>query len=77
VNWKIAGGTAAVDEDLIASPGGKVHFADGQGQRAIYIPLRNDLDTEGDETFALELASPQRGRLGSVSRIEATIRDDD
>jgi hypothetical protein len=77
VNWKIASGSASIDEDFIASGSGTVHFADGQSQRAVYIPLRNDLDAEGDETFTLELASPQRGRIGSVARIEATIRDDD
>lgn len=77
VNWKIASGSASLDEDFIASASGTVNFGDGQSQRAIYIPLRNDLDAEGDETFTLELTSPQRGRLGSVSRVEATIRDDD
>ena len=77
VQWKVANGSAALDEDFIASPTGAVEFADGQAQRAIYIPLRNDLDAEGDETFSLELLSPQRGRLGSASRVEATIRDDD
>lgn len=77
VQWTIASGTAAIDEDFIASPTGTVEFADGQAQRAIYIPLRNDLDAEGDETFSLELLSPRRGRLGSASRVEATIRDDD
>lgn len=77
VQWKVQNGSAAIDDDFIASPSGTVEFADGQAQRAIYIPLRNDLDAEGDETFSLELLSPQRGRLGSASRAEATIRDDD
>ena len=77
VQWKVENGSAALDEDFIASPTGVVEFADGQAQRAIYIPLRNDLDAEGDETFSLELLSPQRSRLGSASRAEATIRDDD
>jgi serine/threonine protein kinase len=77
VQWKVENGSAAIDDDFIASPSGTVEFADGQTQRAIYIPLRNDLDAEGDETFSLELSSPQRGRLGPASRVEATIRDDD
>jgi serine/threonine protein kinase len=77
VQWKVANGSAAIDDDFIASPTGTIEFADGQAQRAIYIPLRNDLDAEGDETFSLELVSPQRGRLGSAPRVEATIRDDD
>ncbi len=77
VRWKVADGSASAGDDFIASAEGSVDFADGQGQRAIYIPLRNDLNAEGDETFSLELVSVQRGRVGSVSRVEATIRDDD
>jgi hypothetical protein len=73
----VADGSASAGDDFIASAEGSVDFADGQGQRAIYIPLRNDLNAEGDETFSLELVSVQRGRVGSVSRVEATIRDDD
>lgn len=76
VRWTAKDGSADAGDDFIAS-GGTVEFADGQSQRAIYIPLRNDTASEGDETFTVELASPQRGRLGEISRVEATIRDDD
>jgi serine/threonine protein kinase len=77
VRWTAKSGSADSGEDFIASGGGSVEFADGQSQRAIYIPLRNDTTAEGDETFTVELVSPQRGRLGEISRVEATIRDDD
>lgn len=77
VQWTAKAGTAKPDEDFIAGSGGTVEFADGQAQRAIYIPLRNDTVPEEDETFTVELSSPQRARLGEISRIEATIRDDD
>ena len=43
-----------------------------RAQRAIYIPLRNDVEPESDETFTVELTSTQRGRLGEISRVEAT-----
>lgn len=76
VRWTAKAGTAQPDEDFIASSG-TIAFADGQSQRAIYIPLRNDTEVEGDETFFVELSSPQRGRLGEIARAEATIRDDD
>jgi hypothetical protein len=54
-----------------------VEFADGQAQRAIYVPLRNDLLKEGDETFTVQLMSPQNARLAGGASAEATIRDDD
>jgi hypothetical protein len=54
-----------------------VEFADGQAQRAIYVPLRNDLLKEGDETFTVRLKSPQNARLGDTASATATIRDDD
>jgi hypothetical protein len=55
-----------------------VDFADGQAQRAIYVPLRNDLLKEGDETFTVQLMSPQNARLAAGgASAEATIRDDD
>jgi hypothetical protein len=54
-----------------------VEFADGQAQRAIYVPLRNDLLKEEDETFTVELLSPSNARVGTTPRAEATIRDDD
>jgi len=77
VEWRIRSGTAKVGEDFISPETGTVVFADGQSQRAIYVPLRNDTLVEGDETFTMELTSIQRGRLGEIRKVEATIRDDD
>jgi serine/threonine protein kinase len=77
VHWTAKSGTAKAGDDFIANANGTVEFADGQTQRAIYIPLRNDVEQESDETFTVELTSTQRGRLGEISRVEATIRDDD
>jgi hypothetical protein len=54
-----------------------VTFADGQAQRAIYVPLRNDLLKEHDESFYVDLVAPKSARLGKTSRAEAIIRDDD
>ena len=56
---------------------GSVEFAVGQAQRAIYVPLRNDLSKEQDETFTVQLHSPAGARLGKASTATATIRDDD
>jgi len=77
VHWKIENGSAHAGEDFISAESGTIEFLDGQSRRAIYIPLRDDLEREGDETFSIVLTSAQRARLGETTRIEATIRDDD
>jgi serine/threonine protein kinase len=77
VHWSAVSGTADAGIDFASSASGYVEFADGQAQRAIYVPLRNDLIKEGNEKFYVRLQSPQHARLGSIARAEATIRDDD
>jgi serine/threonine protein kinase len=77
VQWVAISGTADAGIDFASSAAGSVEFADGQAQRAIYVPLRNDLAKEGDETFTVQLKSPQNARLGAIASAEATIRDDD
>jgi serine/threonine protein kinase len=77
VQWVATSGTADAGIDFASSAAGSVEFADGQAQRAIYVPLRNDLIKEGDETFTVQLKSPQNARLGATASAEATIRDDD
>jgi hypothetical protein len=77
VNWRAVSGTADAGIDFASSASGTVTFADGQAQRAIYVPLRNDLLKEPDEAFYVELLPPKSARLGKASRAEAIIRDDD
>ena len=77
VQWSATSGTADAGIDFASNASGSVEFADGQAQRAIYVPLRNDLLKEDDETFTVELLSPSNARLGKGARAEATIRDDD
>jgi serine/threonine protein kinase len=77
VSWRAVSGTADAGIDFASSASGTVTFADGQAQRAIYVPLRNDLLKEPDETFYVELLPPKSSRLGKNSRAEAIIRDDD
>ena len=76
-NWTAISGTADAGIDFASNASGTVEFADGQAQRAVYVPLRTDLLKEGDETFTVRLQSPRQARLGKVSTAEATIRDDD
>ena len=77
VQWSAESGTADAGIDFASNAAGSVEFADGQAQRAIYVPLRNDLQKEDDETFTVRLLAPQNARLGASARSEATIRDDD
>jgi tRNA A-37 threonylcarbamoyl transferase component Bud32 len=77
VNWRAVSGTADAGIDFASSASGTVTFADGQAQRAIYVPLRNDLLKEPDESFYVELLPPKSARLGKAARSEAIIRDDD
>jgi hypothetical protein len=77
VNWRAVSGTADAGIDFASSASGTVTFADGQAQRAIYVPLRNDLLKEPDESFYVELSPPKSARLDKKSRAEAIIRDDD
>ncbi len=77
VQWSAASGTADAGIDFIADGGGTITFAEGQSQSVIYVPLQDDLLREGDETFSVQLHSPQNARLGSPARSEATILDDD
>lgn len=77
VSWRAVSGTADAGIDFTSSAAGTVTFADGQAQRAIYVPLRNDLLKEPDESFYVELLPPKSARLGKSARAEAIIRDDD
>jgi serine/threonine protein kinase len=77
VQWSAKSGTADAGVDFASNASGSVEFADGQAQRAIYVPLRNDLLKEEDETFTVELLSPSNAKVSTAPRAEATIRDDD
>lgn len=76
VKWAARSGSADAGIDF-SDASGTVRFADGQKQRAIYVPLRNDLLKEADETFKVCLLGPRQARIAGSSCAEATIRDDD
>jgi hypothetical protein len=76
VHWAAFSGSADAGIDF-SDASGTARFADGQRQLAIYVPLRNDLLKEKDETFKVCLRSPRHARVAGRSCAEATIRDDD
>lgn len=76
VHWAARSGSADAGIDF-SDASGTVRFADGQRQRAIYVPLRNDLLIEADETFKVCLRSSRQARIRGTACAEAIIRDDD
>lgn len=77
IRWKATSGTAEAGVDFASDAMGTVEFLEGQTQRAIYVPLRNDVLKEGDETFSLELEVVRGGGHLASSTAQATILDDD
>jgi hypothetical protein len=76
VHWAARSGSADAGIDF-SDASGTVRFADGQRQVAIYVPLRNDLLKEEDESFKVCLRSPEQTRIGGRSCAEVTVIDDD
>ena len=76
--WRTLGGSAAPDEDFIATDWQRTVMADGQTSARIFIPLVNDGLGEGPESFSIELADPQGGvTLAGTTQVRVIIRDDD
>lgn len=76
LRWAARSGSADAGIDF-SDASGTARFADGQRQLAIYVPLRNDLLKEEDETFKVCLRSPRQVRIHGKPCAEVTIRDDD
>jgi hypothetical protein len=75
VRWAARSGTADAAIDF-SDASGTARFADGQSQLALYVPLRNDLIRESDESFDVCLDRAQ-ARSRSPRCAAVTIRDDD
>jgi hypothetical protein len=60
-------------------PGGhSISFGPGQRSARLLVPLVQDAESEGDETFVVELISDANGGVVGVNQhIVVTIRDDD
>ncbi len=71
-------GSATAGQDYTAVSR-TLSWADGDDSTKTFnIPVQNDTDVEGDETFEVNLSSPTGGAsLGSPRRSTVTIRDDD
>lgn len=76
MRWRAVSGTAEAGVDFASDARGTIELLEGQAQRAIYVPLRNDTEKEGDETFSIELEVIRGGRITNGTA-HATILDDD
>ena len=78
VGTRVVDVTANASEDFFPPGNGLVVFGPGQRSARILIPLVQDVQVEGDESFVVELTSESSGqREGVHNRIAVMIRDDD
>ena len=76
IQYSTTTGTAGGADFTSAS--GTLDWADGvAGIRYIEIPVLQDTETEGEESFTVSLSSPTGAPLAGASSITATILDDD
>jgi subtilisin family serine protease/subtilisin-like proprotein convertase family protein len=73
--WSVANGTAAAGSDYLDADG-LVSFAPGQTSRTISVTTLGDRRDEVDETFNVNLASPQHAIIADTQGV-GTILDDD
>jgi hypothetical protein len=77
VNYTTVGGSASSGGDFTAASG-VLTWANGvTGSRTIAVPVVNDSDVEGNETFTLTLSNPTGAVLGGNTVATVTIVDDD
>jgi glucose/arabinose dehydrogenase len=75
VDYATSDGTASERSDYTTTRG-TLHFAPGETQKMIFVPITNDLKAEGPEQFNLTLSNVRgAGSLGSPSTATFTITD--
>jgi hypothetical protein len=59
------------------STAGTLRFAAGEASKSFVIPIVNDVNVEGSETFTIALSSPIGAQMGSFANVTVTITDND
>src|SRR5690606_787951 len=76
--YTIVGGSATEGEDYFVPGAMGLVFGPGQRSAGLLIPIVQDAQVEGEETFTLELTTPPTGPLPNVHRqVTVIIGDDD
>jgi hypothetical protein len=77
VDYDTADGTATAGADYVGSSG-TVTFAAGDNSESVAIPLLDDADDDGTETFTVVLSNPGGGAtLGSNTVCQVTVLDNE
>ena len=76
VDWTTADGTATATGDDYTPGAGTLVFAPGESNKVVVIPVIGDNNTEGDETFDVDLSAPVNATLGNATDA-VTIVDND
>ena len=78
VEYSVSDITATEGQDYFAPGSYSVTFGPGQRSARLLVPLVQDSEFEGDETFVVELAEvPGRSASNVDRRIVVLIRDDE
>ena len=77
IKWRTIDKTAIGGKDYTGGEG-EIEFKHGETQRDIKIPIIDDMETEKDENFEVELYDINNGaKLGRITRTAVTITNDD
>jgi hypothetical protein len=77
VDYDTADGTATAGADYVGSSG-TVTFAAGDNSESVAIPLLDDADDDGTETFTVVLSNPGGGAtLGPNTVCQVTVLDNE
>lgn len=77
VDWSTVSSSATAGDDFVTASDTLV-FADGQTVGTVEVTLIDDSETEGPESFFIDLESASGGAtLGSPQRLTVNIRDDE
>src|SRR6185436_2887638 len=77
VDYSVESNTASPELDYTPVRG-TLLFAAGETSKTIFVPILNDMISEGPESFSVILSNPSAGALlGGPTTVTVTIQDDD
>ncbi|MBP0005730.1 MAG: hypothetical protein J7642_18765 [Cyanobacteria bacterium SBC] len=76
VDYRTTDGSAQAGSDYQATTG-TLTFTLGETRKTITVPISNDNEVEGDETFKVTLSNVNGGNLDTTDEATVTIEDDD
>jgi hypothetical protein len=77
VSFAFAARSASAGPSDFVTTSGTIKFAAGEIQRSVAIQIRGDAQSEGDETFVMQLSKPSSGIGIAADTALGTIIDDD